>query len=306
MTMRSGLTTGNAAFLTCVGSPSQVGRAGLLLDSIRAFGGRLRDRPFWVVEADPEGAPCGALADVGAAVVPLSVPSSIDGYLFARKVTACARAEELAAGSVETLIWLIPECLILKPPALLELSPSVDVAVRPVHIRNVGLPTGEEPDAFWRGVFATVGEPPGSFTVESFIEGVRIRPYFNSGAFSVRPEVGLMRSWLEAFEALVADEVFQEEACGDERHRVFLHQAVLSALIATSLERARIRELPPDYGYPYNLHGSVPAGRRAAALGDTVCAIYEERSVDPRDVDDIEIPEPLRSWLVARTAKGEA
>ena len=297
---------GNTAFFTCAGSRGQVASARLLLDSIRAFGGGLRDRPFWVVEGDPEDAPCGALADIGATVVALEVPASIGGYAFARKVCACARAEELAAGSVETLIWLIPECLILKPPELLELPSSMDVAVWPVHIRNVGLPAGEAPDAFWRGVFAAVGEPPDSFMVESFIEGERIRPYFNSAVFSVRPVLGLMRKWLGAFETLVTDDTFQEEACGDERHRVFLHQAVLSALIATSLDRARIRELPPDYGYPYNLHGLVPAGRRAAALADTVCAIYEDRSVDPREVGDIEIREPLRSWLAARTVKREA
>ena len=297
---------GNTAFFTCVGSRRQVRCGRLLLDSIRAFGGELRNCPFWVVEVDPEGAPCGALADIGATVVPLAVPASIDGYAFARKVCACARAEELAAGSVETLIWLIPESLILKPPELLELPSSMDVAVRPVHIRNVGLPAGEVPDAFWGGVFAAVGEPPDSFTVESFIEGERIRPYFNSAAFSVRPVLGLMRTWLRFFETLVTDDAFQEEACGDERHRVFLHQAVLSALIATSVDRARIRELPPDYGYPYNLHGLVPVDRRAAALADTVCAIYEDRSVDPREVTDIEIQEPLRSWLAARSVRREA
>ena len=67
-----------------------------------------------------------------------------------------------------------------------------------------------------------------------------------------------------------------------------------------------MREAPPDYGYPYNLHGSVPEDKRAAALADTVCAIYEDRSVDPREVTDIEIRESLGSWLAARTARREA
>ncbi len=133
---------GNTAFFTCGGSRRQVRCARLLLDSIRAFGGELRNCPFWVVEGDPKG---------------------------------------------------------------------------------------EVPDAFWGGVFAAVGEPPDSFTVESFIEGERIRPYFNSAAFSVRPVLGLMRTWLRFFETLVTDDAFQEEACGDERHRVFLHQAAAAA-----------------------------------------------------------------------------
>jgi hypothetical protein len=62
--------------------------------------------------------------------------------------------------------------------------------------------------------------------------------------------------------------------------------------------------LPPEYGYPYNLHASVPGDRRAESLGETICPIYEERSVDPRVVDDIGIEEPLRSWLMERTGEG--
>ena len=300
----SGDHTGSTTFFTCVGSAGQASRALLLMESIREFGGELSDRPFWVVEAGPEGAHCAALSDAGAVIVPLKPPASPGDYLFSRKVGACAAAEEFADGSVDTLIWLIPECLVLRPPLLLELPPALGAAVRPVHIRNVGLSAAGPPNAFWRGVFSVVGEPAESFTVESFVEGERIRPYFNSAAFSVDPSAGLMRRWLTLFETMVADEGFQREACGDELHRVFLHQAILSALIATTLGRERIRELPPEYGYPYNLHGSVPVERRACDLAATTVPIYEERSVDPREVDDIEISEPLRSWLLER-AGGE-
>jgi hypothetical protein len=132
------------------------------------------------------------------------------------------------------------------------------------------------------------------------VEGERIRPYFNSAAFSVDPSERLMGRWLRLFCEMAADEDYQREACADELHRIFLHQAILSALVATSLERRRILELPPDYGYPYNLHGRVPEERRAARLDDMVLPIYEERSVDPRVVDDIEIGAELRSWLSER------
>lgn len=292
----------STVFFTCVASRGQVERARLLIDSIREFGGDMSACPVWVVEADPDGAPCGGLEEDGVTLVPLTPPGEPGDYPFSRKVRACAEVEERAAGSVGTLCWLIPECLVLRPPILFELGTGCDAAVRPVHIRNVGLPAVEEPDAFWSGVFAVAGEPAESFTVESFIEGERIRPYFNSAAFSFSPEPGVMRRWREAFGTLVGDAIFQREACGDELHRIFLHQAILSALVATTLERERIRVLPPDYGYPYNLHGSVPDERRVRALSDTVCPIYEERSVDPGEVDDIEILEPLRSWLLGRTA----
>ena len=288
-------------FFTSVGSPRQLPRARLLIESIRAYGGDLADRPVWVLERDHEGAPCEGLEGPGVRVLPAPAPESLRDYLFGGKVAACARAEELAAESVESLVWLIPECLILRPPVLFELSETESAAVRPVHIRNVGLPSGSAPDAFWGGIFDVVGEPDPSLGVESFVEGERIRPYFNSAAFAVRPASGLLRRWLEVFETLVGDAAFQAAACGDELHRIFLHQAILSTLIATSVDTAGIRELPPDYGYPYNLHDSVPPERRARALDDLVCAIYEDRSVDPSSVTDIEIREPLRSWLRDRT-----
>ena len=143
--MRSGSERGTV-FFTCVGSAGHVDRTVLLLDSIREFGGELGECPFWVLDAGAGAGSSTALAALGATVVPLTVPSSLGDYLFARKVSACAKAEELASGSVDTLIWLIPECLVVRPPSLLELSPPLSVAVRPVHISNVGLPAGEPAD----------------------------------------------------------------------------------------------------------------------------------------------------------------
>lgn len=292
-------------FFTSVGAARQLPCARLLIESIRAHGGELARSPVWVLEQDPIGAPCDCLAGRGVQVFPVSTGDPLGGYLFSGKVSACARAEELAAGTVDSLVWLIPECLILRPPVLLELPDSLTAAVRPVHIKNIGLPAESAPDVFWEGIFGAVGEPDPSFTVESFVESERIRPYFNSAAFSVRPAAGLMRRWLELFEGLVNDAAFQVAACGDERHRIFLHQAVLSTLIATSVDRTGIRELPPDYGYPYNLHDSVPAEKRARVLDDLVCAIYEHRSVDPDSVTDIEMREPLRSWLRGKVGEVE-
>ena len=103
-----------------------------------------------------------------------------------------------------------------------------------------------------------------------------------------------------AFEGLVEDAAFQAAACADEPHRIFLFQAVFSALVAASVEPARIRLAPPTYDYPYNLHARVPQAAVPRALDDLVCFAYEGRSLDPATVKDIEIREPLRSWLRGR------
>jgi hypothetical protein len=288
-------------FVTLVGTARQESPARLLIDSIRAFGGALRDCPIWVFEADPEGAPCGDLESLGVRVLPLTVPATVRPNWFAGKVSACAQAEELAAPGVRSLVWLSPDCLVINPPLLFDLAAGFDVAVRPVHIKNVGLLATEPVDDFWRAVYQAVGVRDIEATVESFVDVQRIRAYFNSHAFAVNPAKGLLRRWFECFEALVCDQDFQSGPCHDQRHHIFLHQAVLSALIATVPDPRRVRSLPPEYSYPYNLHQSVLPDRQAMALNDLVCIAYEDRPLDPSVVDDIAIREPLRSWLSARS-----
>jgi hypothetical protein len=290
-------TDGETVFLMLVSTVGQRSSARLLIDSIRSFGGPLRHCPIWVFEADPQGAPGSDLAATGVQAFPLTVPDTVRHYWFAGKVFACARAEKLAAPTVRSLIWISCDCLIIQPPLLFDLTQAFDAAVRPVHHRNVGLPAADPVDDFWKRVYETVGVQDVEVTVESFVDAQRIRAYFNSHAFAVNPAKGLLRRWFECFESLVCDLEFQSGPCQDVQHQAFLHQAVLSALIATSLDPQRVRLLPPEYSYPYNMHQSVPEERRARALNDLVFIAYEDRALDPSVVDDISIHEPLRSWL---------
>jgi hypothetical protein len=275
----------------------------MLIDSIRSFGGALSDCPIWLFEADPQKAPCSSLQSMDVQVLPLSMPDTVRRYYFADKVYACAQAEEMAGPGVQSLIWIDPACLIIKPPLLFDLGQSFDAAVRPVHIRNVGLGPTEPLDGFWNKICETVGMHDIQTTVETFVDGQRIRSYFNSHAFAINPSTGLLRRWFEYFKALVCDEAYQRTTCQDERHQIFLHQAVLSALLVARLDPKRVRVLPPDYNYPYNLHQSVPPKRRAAALNDPVCITYEDRPLDPDRVDDVDIHDPLRSWLAGHAAR---
>jgi len=291
---------GQTAFLSMVRTVSERARARMLIHSIRSFGGALSTCQVWIFEANPLTAPCKSLERTDVQILPLSVPDTVRHYVFADKVYACTRAEQLASSSIQSLIWIDPACLIVDPPLLFALDQSLDAAVRPVHIRNVGLTATEPLDGFWKKTYEAVGIDDVQITVESFVDGQELRAYYNSHAFSVDPSLGLLRRWFECFELLVADQDFQRSSCRDDLHQIFLHQAVLSALLASVPEPARIRALPPDYNYPYNLHQSVPLDRRARTLNELVSITYEERSLDPDVVEDIGINEPLRSWLALR------
>ncbi len=287
-------------FVTVVGNAEQRDKAELLIDSLRTFGGAMRECPVWLFEADSEGTPCGDLVGGGVEVYPLILPERVRGSRFAGKVFACARAEEMAGPDVRSLVWVAPDCLIIQPPVLLALGPNLEAAVRPVHHKNVGLRVDEPLDTFWRGVYQAVGVADIPVTVDSFVDRQLLRAYYNSHILAVKPARGIFREWSQVFEALVGDRVFQEAACQDELHQVFLHQAVLSALLAGRLQEECIRTLSSDYCYPYNLHRQVPAGWGEYALNSLVCVAYEDRPLHPDQVDDIEIYEPLRSWLAAR------
>ena len=284
-------------FLTTVRSAKGKASARILIDSIRAFGGALRDAPVWVFEANAQKAPCNDLVGDGVQVIPLNVPETVRDYIFGDKVCACAQAEAMATAETQALVWIDPTCVVVNPPLLFDLGAAFDAAVRPVHIRNVGLLTTDPLDVFWQKIYATVGVNDIASTVESFVDGKILRAYFNSHAFAINPKKGLLRRWFALFEKLVCDQEFQARACADERHQVFLFQATLSALIVTSLDSQRIHILPPTYNYPYNLHARVPGAQRAKSLNDIVCFTYEDRSINPIEMTDIEIREPLKAWL---------
>jgi hypothetical protein len=184
------------AFVTVVRTIEQRSCARLLIGSIRSFGGALRHCPIWLFEADPQEAPCDDLEGMGVRVLPLTVPDTVSGYWFAGKVCACARAEELTDPRVRALIWLSPDCLIVKPPLSFDLAPSFDAVVRPVHIKNVGLLATGPVDDFWKKIYETVGVDDVQIRVESFVDAQHIRAYFNSHALAVNPSRGLFRRWV--------------------------------------------------------------------------------------------------------------
>lgn len=287
----------NIIFLTMVHSPTEKIGAKLLIQSLRQFGGKMSQCPFWLFESDKVQGSCTDLIPLNVEVFPLEENNATKHYIFSSKVSACHQAEKMASPKTKTLIWMDTNCLIVQPPLLFDLGDTFDAAVRPVHIRNVGLTRKDPIDQYWRGIYYAIGVDDLPGAVDSFVDGQHLRPYFNSHAFAVNPALGLMCKWSEKFESLVSDRDFQERACKDDFHQIFLFQAILSALLAASIPSERLRILPTTYNYPYNLHDRVPTDKRAQSFNESVCFTYEDRTIQPDEVTDIQIHEPLRSWL---------
>ena len=268
-----------------------------LIESIRAFGGDFRTAPIWVFDATPQQFGIGRLKRAEVEVIPLSIPESVQRNYFAGKVLAAAQAESTATPGDSTLIWMSSDSLIFQPPLGFDLDGKYDIALRPVHIRNIGLRVDEPLNEFWKTIYAAVGLDDVDVQIDSFVDGQRLRAYFNSHSYAIHPGLGLLREWYAIFEKLVCDEIFQQGVCKEPRYQIFLHQAVFSALIIKMIETPRIRLLPPEYSYPYHLHSQIPAAQRAQRFNDLVCIAYEDQSLNPTDLTNIAVEEPLKSWL---------
>jgi hypothetical protein len=297
------MTTTTFLILLRSGASERLART--VIESLRAFGGPLRACPVWAFVLDGDGSR-QILPDLeNVERIPLTVPAPLAAYPFAAKVRACAVAEESAGPAAQSLVWLSLTALIINPPFLLDLggAPGVaaaDVAVRPVHHRNVGSRSDEALDPYWEAIYQALAVEAMAHTVTSFADGVSIRPYFNTHCFAFNPATGLARRWWHLFAAMAADEAFQRGPCQDPLHKIFLHQAIISTLIATMLPWARVRHLPPTYNYPLNLASEIVPAQRIATLHSLVTAVYED--VFPWDA--ITVEEPLRSWLRARLGDG--
>ncbi len=283
-----------SVFVMTVNNSQELVQTRLLIQSLRTFGGALRNCPVWVFVPDEGTAASRDFEGLKTEVYPLIVPDTVRHYWFARKVCTCAQAEGAVTPGIKSLIWFSYDCLIIQPTLLLQLNTLYDAAFRPVHGTNIGLPVSKPLDYFWQTIYEMIDLPESRISVESYVDQQHIRAYFNSHIFSWNPSTGLGQRWFEIFSALVCDSAFQSKACQDIQH-----QAVLSVLVESMLSPERLRILPPDYSYPYNMHSAIPPDRRALALNDLVCIAYEDHPLHPSAVHDIHIREPLKRWLAA-------
>lgn len=289
-------------FATLVTEAAEIQRVYRLSASLRAFGGDLSQAPLWLFTTLPlaDFPGLSLTAQPGLEIIPLQTPAGYPGYPFLDKVFACAQAEARGSGSASTLVWINPECLVVNPPLAFELHLPYQAALRPVHHRNIGSLAGEPLDEFWAGIYRALGLREAPFFIQSMVDGQFLRPYFNTHCFAVNSQVGLMAAWLEFFLQLIHDSPYQQLACRAPLERIFLHQAVLSTLLAQRLGQAHILSLPPTYSYPLHLHDQIPAHLQASRLDGLTVAVYEEEQY----LEALPAAEPLQAWLTKYVLPG--
>lgn len=285
-------------FFTLAARPSDWLAVRLLISSLRRFGGKVNNSGFLLFYAADLEVPLEMKALENVELIPFSATAH-RYYYFAQKVTVCAMAEEHTQPDVRVLVWCNPMTLFFNCPDQFLLGGGYSAAFRPVHIQNIGSSYSTGIDPFWQGVYGRVGRQKDSFSVTSYVDQKVLRPYFNSHLFSIDPGMGLMQEWQQVFEEMVGDEDFQKECCSDVLHQVFLHQAILSALLEKRLGIDKLHLLSPDYSYPLHLHNKIPEEKRINTLDKMTCPVYEEEFCYPETLAGVDGSAALTDWLRA-------
>lgn len=288
-------------FVLSVSDQNDIQTSELLIKSIRENGGKYNKSKIFIVYDKQAAKHIYKLSGYEVEFLPSQIDSAASDYLFSKKVYATAQVEKILKNQNCSLVWLDNECLVFSEPGELELKINMAAAMRPVFLlNNIGQLEESPVDGFWKRIYSELKIDADRVPiVESLVESKRIRFYINCQVISVNPESGIFADWERVFTKLVRDEEFQRNYCSDIKHQIFLHQAILSAVICSKIELENIQWFSNAYAYPIQQHKLIPAEKRIGRIGDVRILIYENFfKENPHWIEEYQINEPLKSWLL--------
>ena len=277
----------------------------LLAESIRTFAGSLSQNPIWCFMPDYGKQLSTTVKDkllaLNVTLIPFKIDYEILRFPFTGQVLTTALAESVACGQADFLAWLDTNTIVLQEPKDFLLQDYKSLGFRPVHHTLVGSRYDEPLDPFWALIYRYCNVPKDRvFPLMTHVDGTRIRPYFNAGLLVARPERRLFRTWRDTFFKVYREPSFQEFYQQDERYMVFIHQAVLSGVILSTLATDELQELPPKYNYPLHLHAQDVTDHRPSCLEELVTFRHEGFYGDPKWIEKMPAKGSLKQWIAER------
>ena len=289
-------------------SKSSETNALLLAESIRTFAGSLSQAPIQFLINENGDQISTAVRDklhgLNVNLIPFEIDLEVAQFPFTSMAVAAALAESTVCGQTYFLVWLSANTVVLQEPKDFLLRDDKSLGYRPVHHTLIGSRYDEPLDAFWTLIYRYCKVPEDRvFPMMTHVDGTKIRPYFNAGCYVTRPEKHLLQNWRDTFLKVYREPSLQELYQQDERYKVFIHQAVLSGVILSTLATDEIQELPPEYNYPLHLHAEDITDHRPSSLEEVVTFRHEGFYEDPEWIKTMPAKEPLRQWMAERLLK---
>ncbi|MGF1587857.1 MAG: hypothetical protein ACFCU7_01185 [Pleurocapsa sp.] len=236
------------AFIICTEPGRLEKQSAILAESIRQFGGKLKDTPIYSFHPR-RGSP---IADetikqfeslrVNHQQVVLNV--KYHDYYLANKPLVCAYAEQNI--EAEILVFLDSDKCFFAEPQEFWLPDNYNVGLRIEYGRGIGS-TGKQDiqDDYWQQLYQTFGVKDERFVCTP-IGNKRIRAYWNSGMIAVRRSAGIFTAWKNNFEKVMELQITPKQ--GD----YMIEQSVLSATVCAMEEE--VFTFSSGYSYPLPLH----------------------------------------------------
>ena len=290
----------NFVFATYVSDNTQVRKACQLIKSIRNSAGEYSNCEIYIGLCDKPGFNSDLLKSEDVKFVNFDLPEDAENYYYAVKAYASARIEEALNKNVKTLAWFDPETIVTGSVDDLELKQGYSAAIRPVFLMNkIGIKPDEEANEYWGAILNYLNlKAEGMPVVETEVDLVKTRAYYNCGIFSVNPALGIMKEWARVQTVFLNDKDYQKKTCSDIMRKIFFHQVVFSCVVCSKLKPDEIYSLPKSCGYPLDLHQKIPSEKKISKLNDLSCAIIEDLwDKNPKWLDDFIVEDPLKTLL---------
>jgi hypothetical protein len=292
--------SGSNIFFTTLLGVRDVFAVKLLVKSLREFGGHFRDAHVYIYSS-LSLKDLGFEWDEGTTILPIALDEPLRSYPFAYKVFAASKIVADIKYLPQRIIWLDPSAILLKVPELFNPEDAFDIALRPVHVRNVGASINQKIDGYWEKIYDEVELDYSKLRpVRTYVDQEEILPYFNCGMYSIKGENELLNSWWRSFRRLAEDRHFQDCICTSFQQRLFLHQSIFSALVCKVIPYEKVFILPREYGYPLHFHARLLSEKRHVGMDEVAVMLgyREDISDEERHALFKKSTGKLREWLI--------
>ncbi len=282
-------------------NPGRISELNALLfaESIREFAGDLSQAPIWCYVPE-SGGPISStvkerLLTLDVQLLPFKESQR---FPFMEHAQAASLAESRADGQEDILVWSATNTVFLQKPMEFLLQDGKSLGYRPVHHALIGSRFNEPLDPFWSEIYEQYNVPENRvFPMKTHIEEKEIRPYFNAGCLTTRPEGGLFRRYYESFLTTYQKSEFKEFYKKDERYLIFIHQAVLSGIILSELENRKLVQVSPFYNYPVHLYNEDTTKDQPSSIEKVITFRHEGFHADPDWEKKMPAGNQLKNWI---------
>jgi hypothetical protein len=236
------------AFVICTEPGRLEKQSQILAESIRKFGGKLKDTPIYSYhprQGDPvanETLKQFTVLGVDHQQVALNV--KYHDYYLANKPYVCAYAEKTI--DAEILVFLDSDKCFFAEPTEFLLPDNYNIGLRVEYGRGIGSTGAEDiQDEYWQQLYQTLNVKKEQF-VNTPIGNKKIRAYWNSGMIAVRRSAKIFTAWQNNFEQVMQQGIVPKQG------NYMIEQSSLSATVCALEED--VFTFSPTYSYPLPLH----------------------------------------------------